>query len=104
MVEVFVSNVIKTSMRVQRKLAGLAGTFLTSASTNFQPINSLPLKSYLVHTFYFKLGLLLLYVRANMDWNAISNQVSNLTLYDVKAGVRKVQNGKPISQCLCLER
>ncbi|KAI6866716.1 ENTH-domain-containing protein [Hortaea werneckii] len=27
-----------------------------------------------------------------MDWNDLRNQVSNLTLYDVKAGVRKVQN------------
>lgn len=30
---------------------------------------------------------------ANMDFDSIRNQVSNLTLYDVKAGVRKVQNG-----------
>lgn len=29
-----------------------------------------------------------------MDWNQLKDQVSNLTLYDVKAGVRKVQNGK----------
>ncbi|KAI8227064.1 ENTH domain-containing protein [Colletotrichum sp. SAR 10_77] len=27
-----------------------------------------------------------------MDWNQLKDQVSNLTLYDVKAGVRKVQN------------
>ncbi|EMC99804.1 hypothetical protein BAUCODRAFT_101891 [Baudoinia panamericana UAMH 10762] len=27
-----------------------------------------------------------------MDWNDIRNQVSNLSLYDVKAGIRKVQN------------
>ncbi|KAK5165857.1 Epsin-3, clathrin recruitment and traffic between the Golgi and endosome [Saxophila tyrrhenica] len=27
-----------------------------------------------------------------MDWNSIQNQVSNLTLYDLKAGVRKIQN------------
>ncbi|KAF2767859.1 ENTH-domain-containing protein [Teratosphaeria nubilosa] len=27
-----------------------------------------------------------------MDWNDLRNQVSNLTLYDLKAGVRKVQN------------
>ena len=29
-----------------------------------------------------------------MDWNDIRNQVSNLSVYDLKAGVRKVQNGK----------
>ena len=29
-----------------------------------------------------------------MDFESLKNQVSNLTLYDVKAGVRKVQNGK----------
>lgn len=29
-----------------------------------------------------------------MDLNSIKDQVSNLTLYDLKAGVRKVQNGK----------
>ena len=28
-----------------------------------------------------------------MDFNSIREQVSNLTLYDLKAGVRKVQNG-----------
>lgn len=28
-----------------------------------------------------------------MDLNNIKDQVSNLTLYDLKAGVRKVQNG-----------
>ncbi|CAI7666976.1 unnamed protein product [Penicillium manginii] len=27
-----------------------------------------------------------------MDMNSIKDQVSNLTLYDLKAGVRKVQN------------
>ncbi|KAJ9621935.1 Epsin-3, clathrin recruitment and traffic between the Golgi and endosome [Taxawa tesnikishii (nom. ined.)] len=27
-----------------------------------------------------------------MDWNSLRDQVSNLTLYDVKAGVRKLQN------------
>ena len=30
-----------------------------------------------------------------MDLNSIKDQVSNLTLYDLKAGVRKVQNGEP---------
>ena len=30
-----------------------------------------------------------------MDLNSLKDQVSNLTLYDLKAGVRKVQNGKP---------
>ena len=30
-----------------------------------------------------------------MDWNDLRNQVSNLSVYDLKAGVRKVQNGKP---------
>ena len=29
-----------------------------------------------------------------MDFDSLKNQVSNLTLYDLKAGVRKVQNGK----------
>lgn len=28
-----------------------------------------------------------------MDFESLRNQVSNLTLYDIKAGVRKVQNG-----------
>lgn len=27
--------------------------------------------------------------------DSLKEQVSNLTLYDIKAGVRKVQNGKP---------
>lgn len=31
-----------------------------------------------------------------MDLNSLRDQVSNLTLYDLKAGVRKVQNGKPL--------
>lgn len=30
---------------------------------------------------------------AKMDLNSIKDSVSNLTLYDLKAGVRKVQNG-----------
>lgn len=29
-----------------------------------------------------------------MDLNSLKDSVSNLTLYDLKAGVRKVQNGK----------
>jgi epsin len=28
-----------------------------------------------------------------MDFSSLKEQVSNLTLYDIKAGVRKVQNG-----------
>ena len=28
-----------------------------------------------------------------MDFSSIKDQVSNLSLYDLKAGVRKVQNG-----------
>lgn len=28
-----------------------------------------------------------------MDFDSLKSQVSNLTLYDIKAGVRKVQNG-----------
>ena len=28
-----------------------------------------------------------------MDFDSLKTQVSNLTLYDLKAGVRKVQNG-----------
>lgn len=31
---------------------------------------------------------------AAMDFSNIRDQVSNLTLYDIKAGVRKVQNGE----------
>ncbi len=27
-----------------------------------------------------------------MDWNGIQSQISNLSLYDLKAGVRKIQN------------
>ena len=29
-----------------------------------------------------------------MNFDSLKDQVSNLTLYDLKAGVRKVQNGK----------
>lgn len=29
-----------------------------------------------------------------MDWNNLKDTVANLTLYDVKASVRKVQNGE----------
>lgn len=32
-----------------------------------------------------------------MDLSGIKDQVSNLTLYDLKAGVRKVQNGELFS-------
>lgn len=32
-----------------------------------------------------------------MDFTNLRDQVSNLTLYDIKAGVRKVQNGKLIA-------
>jgi hypothetical protein len=32
-----------------------------------------------------------------MDLNNIKKQVSNLTLYDIKAGVRKMQNGRRLS-------
>ena len=32
-----------------------------------------------------------------MDLNSLKDQVSNLTLYDLKAGVRKVQNGVSIT-------
>lgn len=32
-----------------------------------------------------------------MDWNNLKDTVSNMTLYDVKAGVRKVQNGRDLS-------
>lgn len=31
-----------------------------------------------------------------MDFESLKTQVSNLTLYDIKAGVRKVQNGEPM--------
>lgn len=30
-----------------------------------------------------------------MDLGSLKEQVTNLSLYDLKAGVRKVQNGKP---------
>ena len=30
---------------------------------------------------------------AAMDFSSLKDQVANLTLYDIKAGVRKVQNG-----------
>ena len=35
-----------------------------------------------------------------MDFASLKEQVSNLTLYDLKAGVRKVQNGTPTSSYL----
>jgi epsin len=38
-----------------------------------------------------------------MDWNTMKDAVSNITLYDVKAGVRKVQNGKAFVSTSCLE-
>lgn len=34
-----------------------------------------------------------------MDLNSLKNTVSNLTLYDIKAGVRKMQNGTLASRC-----
>jgi hypothetical protein len=34
------------------------------------------------------------HIPPTMDLNNIKKQVSNLTLYDLKAGVRKMQNGK----------
>ena len=37
-----------------------------------------------------------------MDLSSLKEQVSNLTLYDLKAGVRKVQNGKPKVRYICL--
>ena len=33
------------------------------------------------------------FTSAKMDLNSLKDQVSNLSLYDIKAGVRKVQNG-----------
>ena len=36
-----------------------------------------------------------------MDLNSLKDTVSNLTLYDVKAGVRKVQNGKKACDDAC---
>jgi hypothetical protein len=35
-----------------------------------------------------------------MDFESLKSQVSNLTLYDIKAGVRKVQNGMSVPQAL----
>lgn len=32
-----------------------------------------------------------------MDLNSLKDTVSNLTLYDIKAGVRKVQNGERLT-------
>lgn len=32
-----------------------------------------------------------------MDLNSLKDTVSNLTLYDIKAGVRKVQNGERLA-------
>jgi len=39
-----------------------------------------------------------------MDFESLKNQVSNLTLYDLKAGVRKVQNGRksPLAKRIAL--
>jgi epsin len=37
-----------------------------------------------------------------MDFSSLKEQVSNLTLYDIKAGVRKVQNGTSSTQQLLL--
>lgn len=37
-----------------------------------------------------------------MDFNSLKDAVSNLTLYDVKASVRKVQNGQAPSGVLSL--
>lgn len=31
-----------------------------------------------------------------MNFDSLKEQVTNLSLYDIKAGVRKVQNGKPL--------
>jgi hypothetical protein len=36
----------------------------------------------------------LLFNAPKMDFNSLKDSVSNLTLYDVKASIRKVQNGK----------
>ena len=35
-----------------------------------------------------------------MDFDSLKTQVSNLTLYDVKAGIRKVQNGRGGPLCV----
>lgn len=34
----------------------------------------------------------------NLNLDSLRDQVSNLSLYDLKAGVRKVQNGKIVPQ------
>lgn len=43
-----------------------------------------------------------------MDFDSLKAQVSNLTLYDLKAGVRKVQNGtlipKLARECIGTDR
>jgi len=35
---------------------------------------------------------------STMDFNTLKDQVTNLTLYDLKAGVRKVQNGTSLGE------
>ena len=56
-----------------------------------------PSSNYLIlqlHTTELSTPLLFLRLTsAKMDLNSLKDQVSNLTLYDIKAGVRKVQNG-----------
>ena len=44
------------------------------------------------HPIGFEIGSLRVRIAA-MDFESLKTQVSNLTLYDIKAGVRKVQNG-----------
>ena len=40
-----------------------------------------------------------------MDFSSLKDQVSNLTMYDLKAGVRKVQNGEtPSGWCRNISR
>jgi hypothetical protein len=39
---------------------------------------------------------------ANMDLASLKEAAANLTLYDLKAGVRKVQNGKGLDGDSCL--
>ena len=36
-----------------------------------------------------------------MNLDSLKDQVSNLTLYDLKAGVRKVQNGQSLDSNQC---
>jgi hypothetical protein len=60
------------------KACGNSRTFLQDANCKFFVNNSIAIT----------------YQRATMDLNSLKEAAANLSLYDIKAGVRKVQNGK----------